>query len=404
MVTVTPLVRRSSFIVERVRVHAEELAYLWQRRRASRRSPELALHDFTYLAERIEAHLQGMLVAGDSLGAMFGDALRGDDRDEIFAAAWALLRSTRPDNARRVLEAFAAAAGPVIDGFADALAMAPLTHTEATLRAALVHGSPAHAAAAALALASHRSLEPASAHFGQLLRHDDPAVATVAWRAQVLLESPLAAPSPPFAEALRRPVAALRSAVLDAAVWRGEAWVPEAVRRLAADGDASALGWCAALCPEDEQDAVLDLLSAQPVPQRVALAARLGRPKALAAVLAWMADPDPILAAAAGQAWERMTGLSVEGKRTTLPPAADADPIEQDFPVELWLPDLPRARAQWAENGERWCAGQRWCRGFDIHTTLTSEARRWVDLEAFWDFGARAAFAGTRVFPPQPVV
>lgn len=404
MVTVTPLVRRSSFIVERVRVHAEELAYLWQRRRASRRSPELALHDFTYLAERIEAHLQGMLVAGEALGAMFGDALRGDDRDEVFAAAWALLRSTRPDNARRVLEAFAAATGPVIDGFADALAMAPVTHTGATLRAALAHGSPAHAAAAALALASHRSLEPSSVHFGQLLRHDDPAVAALAWRALLVLDCPPDAPRPPFAEALRRPVAALRGTVLDVAVWRGEAWVPEAIRRLAVDGDACALGWCAALCPEDEQDAVLDLIVAQPVPQRAALAARLGRPQALSAVLAWMADPDPVLAAAAGGAWERMTGLSVEGKRTALQPAAGADPIEQDFPVELWLPDLPRARAQWAENGARWCAGQRWCRGFDIQTALTSEARRWVDLEAFWDFGARAAFAGTRVFPPPPVV
>ena len=124
---------------------------------------------------------------------------------------------------------------------------------------------------------------------------------------------------------------------------------------------------------------------------------------ALSAVLAWMAEPDPVLAAAAGRAWERMTGLSVEGQRSALPPAADADPIEQDFPVEVWLPDLPRARAQWAEHGARWSAGQRWCRGFDIQTALTSEARRWVDLEAFWDFGARAAFAGTRVFPPSAV-
>lgn len=404
MVTVTPLVRRSSFIVERVRIHAEELAWLWQRRRGSRRSPELAVHDFTYLAERIEAHLQGMLVAGDALGAMFGDALRGDDRDEVFTAAWAHLRSGRPDNVRRVLEAFAAAGSPLIDGFADSLVMAPVTHTGATLRAALVHGSPAHAAAAALALASHRSLDPSSAHLGHLLRHDDPAVATLAWRALLVLDCPPDAPPPPFAEALRHPVTALRSAVLDVAVWRGEAWVPETIRRLAVDGDACALGWCAALCPEDEQDAVLDLLSAQPVPQRLALAARLGRPRALAAVLAWMADPDPVLAAAAGLAWERMTGLSVEGKRIALPPAAGADPIEQDFPVEVWLPDLPRAEAQWAENRARWCAGQRWCRGFDIQTTLTSEARRRVDLEAFWDFGARAAFAGTRVFPPPSAV
>lgn len=403
MVAIAPVLRRHRFIPERIPVHAEELAYLWQRRRASGRSPDIALRDFAYLQERIEAHLQGVSIAGDELGAMLDGFLHGGDRDEVFAAAWALLRSGRPDNARRVLEAFAAAGGPVIAGFADALVMAPAAQTEATLRAALVHGSPAHAAAAALALASHRRLDDPSAHLDRLLRHEEPSVAVFAWRALLVLENPPDVPLPCFAEALHRPVAALRRAVLEAAVWRGEAWVPEVIGRLAADGDVSALGWCAALCPEDQQDAMLELFAAQPVPQRVALAARLGRPKALSAVLAWMADPDPVLAAAAGRAWERMTGLSVEGQRSALPPAADADPIEQDFPVEVWLPDLPRARAQWAEHGARWSAGQRWCRGFDIQTALTSEARRWVDLEAFWDFGARAAFAGTRVFPPSAV-
>ena len=401
MVAIAPLQRRHNFMPDLAVTHAEELAYLWHRRRASLRSAELTLRDFVYLIERIEAHLQGMLVAGEALGEMFGGALKGDDRDEVFAAAWALLRRGHPDNVRMVLEAFAAADGAAIGGFADALAMAPPTHTEPTLRAALAHGSAAHAVAAALALASWKRLDPASKHLGQLLLHDEPAVAEAGWRALLQLEG---GPPPPFVEALRRPLPPLRRAVLDVAVWRGEAWLPEALRRFAAEGDEAALGWCAALCGEDEQDAVLALIAARPAPQRAGLAARIGRPKALAAVLAWMADPDPSLSAAAGQAWERMTGMAVEGKRTSLPVAEDADPVDKDFPPEVWLPDLAKAERQWANHSERWLAGGRWCRGFDVQTALTSEAQRWIDLEARWDFGARAAFAGTRVFPPPPAV
>ena len=55
MVAIAPLVRRYRFIPERITLHAEELAYLWQRRRASLRAPDITLPDFTYLQERIEA-------------------------------------------------------------------------------------------------------------------------------------------------------------------------------------------------------------------------------------------------------------------------------------------------------------------------------------------------------------
>jgi hypothetical protein len=149
----------------------------------------------------------------------------------------------------------------------------------------------------------------------------------------------------------------VRQAVLDVAVWRGEPWVLDVVRQLAAEGDEIGLGWYAALCPADEQDAAVALFAGRPLPQRTALAARLGRPAAIRAVFDWMADPDPILAAAAAEAWERMTGLSVEGERKALPAAASADPLEHDFPAVVFLPDLAKARQHWATHGERWLAG-----------------------------------------------
>ena len=402
MVAIAPLVRRHRFIPERIAVHAEELAYLWQRRRASVRSPDITLPDFTYLQERIEAHLQGLLVAGTELAPMLDGFLHGDQRDEAFAAAWALLRSEQPDNARKVLEAFAAARGPVLDGFADALVTAPATHTAPTLQAALAHGSPAHAAAAALALGCHRLLDARSPRLAGLLLDASPGVAPLAWRALRALDGPPGAAPLPFGEALRGPSTALRQAALDLAVWRGEPWVLDRVRQLAAEGDETGLGWYAALCPADEQHAALDLFAGRPAPQRTALAARLGRPAAIRAVFDWMSDPDPILAAAAAEAWERLTGLSVEGERKALP-AASADPLEHDFPAVVFLPDLAKARHQLATYGERWLAGGCWCRGFDLQTTMTSEAQHRIGLQARWDFAARAAQAGRWLLVP-PVV
>lgn len=402
MVAIAPLVRRHRFIPERIVVHAEELAYLWQRRRASIRSPDITLPDFTYLQERIEAHLQGLLVAGAELAPMLDGFLHGSQRDEAFAAAWALLRSEQPDNARKVLEAFAAARGPVLDGFADALVTAPATHTAPTLQAALAHGSPAHAAAAALALGCHRQLDARSPRLASLLLDASPAVAPSAWRALLALDSQSGGVPLPFAAALREPSPALRQAVLDVAVWRGEPWVLDRVRQLAAGGDETGLGWYAALCPADEQDAALALFAGRPAPQRTALAARLGRPGAIRAVFDWMADPDPVLAAAAAEAWERLTGLSVEGERKALP-AASADPLEQDFPTVVFLPDLAKARHHLATYGERWLAGGCWCRGFDLQTTMTSEAQHRIGLQARWDFAARAAQAGRWLLVP-PVV
>ncbi|KAB2967939.1 hypothetical protein, partial [Zoogloea sp.] len=112
MPTVAPLARAWRFIPARVLSHLEELAYLWQRRRASVYSDALTLRDFAYLSERLEAHLQGALVAGEALDGMVGELLASADRDEVFAAAWALLRSGGGGQLRRVLEAFAGARGP----------------------------------------------------------------------------------------------------------------------------------------------------------------------------------------------------------------------------------------------------------------------------------------------------
>lgn len=400
----TPLLRRRAFIPELAQTHAEELAYLWHRRRSTIRSPNLTIRDFGELNDRIEAHLEGLLLCGESLPEVVGERLTHDDRDEVFAGAWPLLRSGSADAARIVLSAFAAAQGERLYGLRDALGMAPTQHTEATLRAALAHGSPIHAAAAAVALATQRRLDPADVRLAHLLDDASPAVAVQAW--QALLQVDVAAnPIPrPYAAAISHDDPLLRAAALEAGVWRGEPWAPTVIRRLAEAGDPLGVAWWVAIGDTSGDPALLHALLKTPAPRHCVLAGRSGHPAAIQAVLEWMAETDPLIAAHAGEAWSRITGLDVEGERATLPVPPDADEIAREFAPDVRLPDLPRARQQWAANGARWLAGSRWCRGHDIGASLSSIAQRAIDLEARWDFGARAALNGARVFPPPPVI
>lgn len=406
MPAVAPLTRAWRFIPERALIHLEELAYLWQRRRASLRSDSLTLQDFAYLTERIEAHGQGAMVAGDALDDIAGGGLESADRDEVFAIAWALLRCAADHQVARVLEAFQQARGPALAGLGEALTLVPLASTEAALRAALSHGNAHQMAWANLALAQQGRLDADAAGLAGLLVHDQGGVAEVAWRAVRCVDTRHAARPRPYAEALRHADPGVVEAAVEAAIWTGQPWVLDSLWRLAEVPERQpwALGWLAALAPAEGQAAVLARIGAQPAVQRGPLAARLGSWPALESVHAWMASDDPVLAASALRGWSRMTGLSADGARLIAPPAGGDDPALEDLREELVLPDLARVRQHRDEHGKRWQGGVRWCRGHDIRDSLSREAQRWIDLEARWDFGARAALAGQGVIPPPPSV
>lgn len=406
MPVVAPLTRAWRFIPERVLTHLEELAYLWQRRRASIRSDSLTLRDFAYLNERIEAHVQGAMVAGAALDDIAGSALVSSDRDEVFAIGWALLRGAADHQVSRVLEVFLETKGGGLAGLGEALTLVPLASTEAALRDALTHGNAPQAAWASLALAQKGRLEADAAGLAGLLVHDQGSVAEVAWRAARCVDAHHTAQPRPYAEALRHADPLVVETAVETAIWTGQPWVLDTLWRLAAVPERQpwALGWLGALAPPDGQAAVLARISEQPAAQRGPLAARLGTCQALEQVHVWMASDDPQLAASALRGWSRMTGLSADGARVASPAGDDEDPVFQDLRDELVLPDLAKVRQLRDEHGKRWQGGVRWCRGHDIRDSLSREAQRWIDLEARWDFGARAALAGQGVIPPPPSV
>ena len=398
---------RARHIADLLQLHAEELGFLWGQRREALGSRKHTLREYGELNERIEAHLQGLLVAGPvELTHWLQPQLGGSDRDEVFAAAYALLRLAEADSTHKVVVEFSRAAGPALAGLRDALSIAPHALFAAEMQSALDQAKPTTAVAAAVVLANHRLLAGASPRLARLLEDPDAGVCELAWRAATVADAvaPLSAPKRPFNHALAHAAPGVRSAGWAAAAWSGQTRAMPLLRQLAAGGDAPSLHWLAVLGGEEDvplvQKAALDTPD---VAARCALLARFGHPSALNALLHWMAGDDIALAAAAGEAFTRITGAEVRGQRRQLPVPDGADEFSREMAPEVWLPDVPKARALLERHGAEWAAGPRWCNGARLDGEHPRERLTQLDLEARWDVAARAALAGRPVSAPAPI-
>jgi uncharacterized protein (TIGR02270 family) len=70
-----------------VEQHAEEAAFLWLLRDAAVQAPHYTLKDLAELDDRVEAHLDGLRVAGDEGWEISLEGLRHKEPGEVFAAA-----------------------------------------------------------------------------------------------------------------------------------------------------------------------------------------------------------------------------------------------------------------------------------------------------------------------------
>ena len=192
---------RARHIADLLQVHLEDLAFLWGQRREALGSRKHTLREYGELNERIEAHLQGLLVAEPAaLVGWLQPRLAGSDRDEVFAAAHALLRLAEPAATHVVVVEFSRAAGPALAGLRDALSLAPEALFAAEMQSALDQAKPITAVSAAVVLANHRLLDGQSPRLARLLEDIDPAVCELAWRAAMVTDAvaPLSASKRPF--------------------------------------------------------------------------------------------------------------------------------------------------------------------------------------------------------------
>jgi uncharacterized protein (TIGR02270 family) len=135
--------------------HAEEAADLWSRRDGLVRDPEITLKELGRLDERIEAHLDGLRIAGYEAREVCDEILPGASGGEVFA---------------RFLWAFSAGAGDQIDavisaseesldasrGLSSALGWLRYQEAESHIRRLLTAESPRLKRAGIAASAAHR--------------------------------------------------------------------------------------------------------------------------------------------------------------------------------------------------------------------------------------------------------
>jgi uncharacterized protein (TIGR02270 family) len=118
--------------------HAEESAFLWLLRHAACHAPHYSLKDLAKLDDRLEAHLDGLRIAGGKSGAVYNEVWAMAEAGEIFAASELAFEAADPDRIDRVLE-IAASTPELSRGVISALGWLPYdqgsTHIGALLGA-----------------------------------------------------------------------------------------------------------------------------------------------------------------------------------------------------------------------------------------------------------------------------
>src|SRR4030067_2119036 len=85
--------------------HAEETAFLWLLRERAVYAPHNTLKDLVKLDDRVEAHLDGLRIAGDAGWEICKGALEGKEAGELFAASVLAFEGADETRNQTVLEA-----------------------------------------------------------------------------------------------------------------------------------------------------------------------------------------------------------------------------------------------------------------------------------------------------------
>jgi uncharacterized protein (TIGR02270 family) len=109
-----------AIIEDIVSQHAEEAAFLWLLRSYAVRAPHYDLKDLADLEERVEAHLDGLRVAGEAAWTFCAEGLKQQEVGEVFAGGYFALDAGRDDWLEPVIEV-AAETPETLPGLVSAL-------------------------------------------------------------------------------------------------------------------------------------------------------------------------------------------------------------------------------------------------------------------------------------------
>jgi uncharacterized protein (TIGR02270 family) len=390
---------RLTYLPDLLEEHIEEVEFLWAQREAALTSPRQTRRDLAHCDERIQAHVQGILAAGEHAPPLLEKRLASDDANAVFAGAYPLLRSGSAA-ADRIFEAFSSAEGPRLNGLKRALAFGAPAATMPQIRALLPSGPPAVAAAAAEILAFHRQFGADPGRLLLLLRDEDAAVRRQAWRVAGYLGIPLDAKL--YASAVRDEDAAVREAGLLAAAWSrlpGALALTRQISQAPTVDNLPELRLLAVLGGAEDLPRIRHLATMAALgPARFGIVAAFGHPSLVDILVAEMANPDPATAVAAGEAFTRITGHVVaSGERVKVPPegGGPSDEFEAEFQDEVLLPAPELARTHWEKVKPQFAGAVRLARGLDLSRGATPEALATIDLQSRFQAALRGRFQGS---------
>lgn len=376
--------RNAPVLVDIVEEHFEELDFLSELREGSLRAREWTLADLAQHEERMEAHLDGLRVAGSAALELAREALGGGAPH-----AATLVLCAFGDNADRTA-VLAILAGEDVDAslaVARALRYPEISPYLPSLRTIYADAALGPAIAAFDVLAFHRC------HVSRredLFAIEVPLLACTvfdaAGRTGTLTRGDLE-------HALQHSDETVRATALRAGAMLGHAHTTELARRSASrptDPDPAAVRFLGVVGEPSDLPLLVTLVRNPTVgPAALGALGALGDMRAIPVLLEAMDSPQ--LGPAAVDAYRRMTGADdIEGERPLLPAGTLGDP-EAD--LEALPPDRVKATADWQRRASQLASGVRIQMGREVPVAWTPLVHDTLPLDVRYDSWLRAMLA-----------
>jgi uncharacterized protein (TIGR02270 family) len=318
--------------------HLDEAAFLWSQWERALVSPSFELSDIAELEERLLAHLDGLVVGGETAASeLLLPALEMDEAERISSAAFALLAG----NGKRELEETLAVldGGDAVqrEGVGRALELSEREGLEALLRKRLTAEDVALRVMAFRVLA-FRGAVPAETRVEWLYRDDEKQVVAALRDPSPLSRDIVQTVLP---QLLVDPRPGVREAAIMAGLVSGARAAWKACRKVAEEGRAGRRQCLLVLALGGEVEDVewlVGLLGQEELREDVLWALGFsGRAVAAEACLKWMGDEK--VSALAGEAFSAITGLKLEGAYRMPPEEGEEEALvpleEEDLDAEL---------------------------------------------------------------------
>jgi hypothetical protein len=169
--------------------HFEEIQYLWIERQNAVHSPDYTAAEVRRIDQRIDAHLDGLVIGGKHALALLEEALTADAGEVTFASARALLALQDEKAGQLVLQAFQCLKDEALEGVMHAIGHAPLGPVIRSLLEVYEKGPVHTAVAAAQLLAARGYFQHEPDRLAEFLGHQDPAVRRPAWAIVALVDA-----------------------------------------------------------------------------------------------------------------------------------------------------------------------------------------------------------------------